>query len=54
MEVRFRAAFDLPRHVEDQLLPLKQTVRHPLDPRTKVHVVRVWPRDASHATRTYI
>jgi hypothetical protein len=24
--------------VEDRLLPLKQTVRHPLDPRTTFHV----------------
>jgi hypothetical protein len=30
-------AFD---HMEDRLLPLKQTVRHPLDPRTRFHIRR--------------
>jgi hypothetical protein len=32
-----RVGNDALDHVEDRLLPLKQTVRHPLDPRTTFH-----------------
>jgi hypothetical protein len=34
---RLGGPYLLTHHVEDRLLPLKQTVRHPLDPRTKLH-----------------
>jgi len=36
-------------HMENRLLPLKQTVRHPLDPRTSFHIRTPEAGEASRA-----